>query len=55
MVRTLRVDDAKDDVDAETLPDDAGPVSSRFVGVGKVGIAALVNQRPLSIAQKGVG
>ena len=50
-----RVNDPKDNVGAETLTDDAGPVSPFCVGVSKVGIAALVNQRPLRIRQKGVG
>src|SRR5438093_5713143 len=50
-----RVNDSKDDVGPETLTNDAGPVSPFWVGVGKVGIAAFVDQRPLRIGQKGVG
>ena len=50
-----RVNDSKDDIGPETLPDDAGPVSPFCVGVGKVGISAFVDQRPLRIGQKGLG
>ena len=50
-----RIDNAKDDIGAETLTDDAGPISSVAVGVSKIGVTALKHQCALVFGKKGVG
>src|SRR5437762_8528931 len=49
------IDDSENNISAKTLADDTGAISSFFVGIGKVGIAAFIHQRALRIGQKRVG
>jgi hypothetical protein len=49
------IDDAKNDVCAETLARHAGAKSSLAIGVGEIGISALIHQLTLRIGQKAVG
>ena len=46
------VDDAKDEIDAETLPHDARTISAELIRVSKIGIAALVQVRSVQIREK---
>ena len=40
-MRTLRVDDAKDDVDSESLTDDAGAKATELGRVGEIDVATI--------------
>src|SRR6266436_919048 len=48
----FRVDDTKDDVDAEPLPYHAGAITADSVGVSEVGVAPLLQLRFLRIGEE---
>ena len=48
-------DDAEDDIDPETLPDDAGAETPEVVCIGEIHVAALLELRALGLVQKACG
>ncbi len=51
-MRSVRVDDAEDEIDAEALPHDAGAEAAEVGGVGKIDVAALVQNRLLLVVEE---
>lgn len=51
----LRVDDAKDEIDAQSLTDDARAITAGRIRVGKIGVTAVIQLRLLRVREKAFG